>query len=61
MFPLPYLSLMTVLLVWTLGLPWHNGAQPIVYKLISSTNILSAVLNLERVKTCVNFSGASVQ
>lgn len=38
---------MTVLLVWTTGLPCNQGIQLLVHHLVSTVNVLSANLNLK--------------
>lgn len=44
----PYLCFVTILLVWTIGLPRHQGAHLVSYHLVSPVNILSAIFNLEK-------------
>lgn len=39
---------MTVLLVWTTGLPCNQGIQLLVHHLVSTVNVLSANLNLKK-------------
>lgn len=39
---------MTVLLVWTTGLPCNQGIQLLVHHLVSTANVLSANLNLKK-------------
>lgn len=46
--PPPYLCLVTTLLVWATGLPHHQGAQLVIYHLVSPVNVLSAIFNLEK-------------
>lgn len=38
---------MTVLLVWTTGLPHRQGVQLLIYHLVSTVNVLSANLDLK--------------
>lgn len=39
---------MTVLVVWTTGLPCNQGIQLLVHHLVSTVNVLSANLNLKK-------------